>query len=267
MNRKVSTQYSPGRFWQWWLALVLMVGGFAAHANDFATAFDTANQLYMEGRFADAAAGYEAMLQTGNISEAILFNRGNALFKEGKTGLAIVAYREAQVLAPRDPDLRVNLQFARTRARGGTPYQINRWKSWLDSLNLNEWTALVVAAFWVCFLLLAAAQWRKELRAALGKYIIGAGLAAAILGVCLVIELQSNYFAKSAIVTIGEADIRTSPFDEAQSLFKVRDGIELEVLDHKDNWLEVADSAQRIGWVRRDEVVIFQPAAFVKAKG
>ena len=125
----------------------------------------------------------------------------------------------------------------------------------------------MVTAFWLCFLLLAVTEWRKELRAALGKYIIAAGAVAIILGVCLVIELESNYFAQSAIVTTGEADVRSSPFDDAQSLFKVRDGIELEVLDRKDNWLEVADSAQRIGWVRRDEVIIFQPAAFVKAKG
>ncbi len=266
MNRNAAISRLPGRFWRPLLAFVLMIGSFVARANDFATAFETANQLYVDGRFADAAAAYEGMLQTGNISEAILFNRGNALFRDGKTGLAIASYREAQLLAPRDPDLRANLQFARTRARGGAPYHPNRWKSWLDRLSLNEWTALVAAAFWVFFLLLAATQWRKELRAALGNYILAAGLAAAILGAGLAIELQSNYFALSAIVTIGEADIREGPFDAAKSVFKVRDGIELEVLDHKDNWLEVSDSAPRVGWVRRDQVVVFQPAALAGAK-
>jgi tetratricopeptide (TPR) repeat protein len=254
--------------WPWWpLALALLCLGPGARGNDFATAFDTANQLYVDGRFADAASAYDAMIQTGNLSEAILFNRGNALFREGKTGLAIASYREAQLLAPRDPDLRANLQFARTRARGGSPYHVNHWRNWLDRLTLNEWTALVVAALWAFFLLLAAGQWRKELRAALAGYVVAAGLAAAFLGVCLGMELQTNFFARSAIVTIGEADIRNGPFDEAPSLFKVRDGIELDVLDHKDNWLQVADSAQRIGWVRRDQVVLFQPAALANGKG
>lgn len=267
MNRNATIRHWRCRFLRPLLAIVLLMGGFAARANDFATAFATANQLYVDGRFADAAAAYEAMLQTGNISEAILFNRGNALFREGKTGLAIASYREAQLLAPRDPDLRANLQFARTRARGGAPYHLDRWRSWLDSLTLNEWTALVAAAFWVFLLLLAAAQWRKELRAALGNYILAAGSVAAVLGVCLAVELQSNYFAQSAIVTIGEADIRELPLDGAQSKFKVRDGVELEVLNHEDNWLEVADSAHRVGWVRRDQVIIYQPAAVAKVKG
>ena len=124
MSWRIFIGVSPGGFWRRLLALALMGGSFAARANDFTKSFDAANQLYVEGRFADAAAAYEGMLQTGNISEAILFNRGNALFREGKTGLAIASYREAQVLAPRDRDLRANLQFARTRpaaARHITP--------------------------------------------------------------------------------------------------------------------------------------------------
>ena len=80
------------------------------------------------------------------------------------------------------------------------------------------------------------------------------------------IELPLDYpwdiVPDASLDTAGfETDIRNDPFDQAQSLYKVRDGAELTVLDHKDNWLQVADSAQRTGWVRRDQVLIFNLAA------
>ena len=206
------------------------------------------------------------MIQTGNFSEAILFNRGNALFREGKLGLAIASYRQARLLAPRDPDLRANLQFARVRARGGAPYYSSRWKNWLEELSLNEWTGLESVALWVFFLLLALGQWRKEAGAALRNYIFSAGAAALLAGLCLAVELNANYLTQSAIVTVGETEVRNGPFDEAPSLYKVRDGAELNVVDHKDNWLEVVDSAQRTGWLRRDQAVIFQPANWLNPK-
>lgn len=243
------------------LTLLLILGmPLALRANDYGIAFDNANRLYEDGRFADAATAYEALMQTGNLSESLLFNRGNALFRQGKLGLAIACYRQALLLSPRDKDARANLQFARTQARGGAPFQINRWNDGLSRLSLNEWTALAAFALWLCFILLALAQWRKELAVALRKYIVIAGAAFLLLAVCLGIELQLNYFATTAIVIAGETDVRQGPFDEAPSVYKVRDGVELDVLDHKDNWLEVSDSAQRIGWVKKDQVLVFHPA-------
>ncbi len=246
-----------------WLvfALMLFFPLTALRAADFSGGFESANKLYEQGKYSDALAAYDQLLKNGGVSEAVLFNRGNALFKLGQLGRSIESYRLAQQLAPRDRDLRSNLEFARTRARGGAPGQTSRWRAWLDSLSLNGWTTLTVAAFWILFLLLALGQWRRELRPRLRNPIIAAATALLLFGICLGIQLNENYFTPSAIVVAGETDIRNGPFDEAPSLYKVRDGAELTVLDRKDNWLQIADSAQRIGWVRSDQVLLFNPAA------
>ena len=44
-------------------------------------------------------------------SPALLFNYGNAEFKAGHLGKAIAAYRRAELLAPRDAEIRANLAF------------------------------------------------------------------------------------------------------------------------------------------------------------
>jgi tetratricopeptide (TPR) repeat protein len=240
--------------------LALLLAPMVLHAADFPKDFETANKLYEQGKYSDALAAYDQLLQNG-VSEAILFNRGNALFKLGQLGKAIESYRVAQELAPRDSELRSNLDLVRTRARGGTPYHTDRWQIWLGSLSLNEWTLLTVAAFWVLFMLLALTQWRRELAARLRNPILAAVAVFLIFAIGLGIELSANYFSPSAIVVAGETDIRNGPFDEAPSLYKVRDGMELTILDRKDNWLQVTDSAQRLGWIRSDQVITFNPAA------
>src|SRR3989442_2159968 len=100
------------------LSLAIITSALA-HADDVSSGFDQANKLYEQGKFAEAAASYERILQGGQASAALYFNLGNALFKSGQTGLAILNYRRAEQLAPRDPDIRANLQFARNSTMGG----------------------------------------------------------------------------------------------------------------------------------------------------
>lgn len=245
--------------------LLVFLFSFAAHAADLTANFDAANKLYDEGKYSEAVAAYDQLLKSGDAA-AVYYNRGNALCKLNQLGRAIASYREAQILSPRDPDLRANLQSARTRARGGLPYHAERWRVWLELLTLNEWTLLTALAVWLFFILLALAQWRPELKNALRKYIMGAGAGVLLLGLCLAIQLNAGFLSRSAIVTAGEADVRNGPLDEAPSVFKVRDGLELNILDEKDGWLQVMDPAQRVGWVRRDQVLLFEPTGVVKAK-
>jgi len=245
---------------------VFAAATFGLRAGDAAADFEQANKSYEEGKFAEAAAAYDKLIAAGNISGAIYFNRGNALFKMGQVGRAIAAYRLAQRLSPRDPELRANLQFARTRARGGSAYQAERWRGWLDALTVNEWTVLTAAAVWLLFILLALGQWRPELSRVLRSYVVMAGLAVVALGVCFGIVLNNNFFTQSAIVVVGEAEVRNGPLDESQTVYKVRDGVELNVIDEKDGWLQVVDSADRAGWLRRDQVLIFEAATHQKLK-
>ena len=71
-------------------------------------------------------------------SAPALFNRGNALVREGKPGPAILAYERAQQLAPRDPAIAVNLQAVRDTAGLAAPTPA-WWQSAARALTMNEW--------------------------------------------------------------------------------------------------------------------------------
>jgi tetratricopeptide (TPR) repeat protein len=235
------------------LLLGLWPAGVSAESS--AAAFESANKLYEEGKFSDAASAYEKLALSGQASEAVYFNLGNALFKSGQIGRAIAAYRRAEQIAPRDPDVRANLQFARKQTAGPS-LSPSRWQRWLGRLNLNEWTLLTVGAGWLWLLMLAARQCWPALRPSLRGYVLFLAAATVFLGACLGAALYENRVARTAIVVVPDAVVRLGPVAESQDSFTAHDGAELRVLDQKDEWLEVTAGPGRFGWLRRDQVLL-----------
>src|SRR5262249_46250695 len=76
------------------------------------SAYNQGNQLYARKDYAGAAAAYQEALKAGP-SAVVHYNLGNALFKSGRIGQAIVHYRQPRYLDPRDGDIDANLSFAR----------------------------------------------------------------------------------------------------------------------------------------------------------
>ena len=105
------------------LIAVAMLGLFVANqalllAKSPETAGDAmsiANQLYEAGQYAQAAQAYQQLVNQGYGDGALFYNLGNAHFKQGDYGRAILNYRRAQQLAPRDPDIETNLALARAQ--------------------------------------------------------------------------------------------------------------------------------------------------------
>jgi tetratricopeptide (TPR) repeat protein len=218
------------------------------------TTFDTANRLYEQAKYDEAAEAYQSLVKSGKVSPALYFNWGNALFKAGKIGEAIYAYRRAEDLAPRDPDIRANLQFARNRVQAPTLSPDRIWR-WLSRLTVNEWTWFAAACFWTWVLLLTVTQWRPALKTNLQPYAVWGGLVTLLVCGCFAGSFYFHDFNPQAIVVVPETTGRQAPLDESQPAFTVHDGAELQILDRKDQWLQVRVDARRTGWIRKDCVI------------
>jgi tetratricopeptide (TPR) repeat protein len=239
----------------WLASLLIALLPLGSRAALSTAGFDSANKLYEEGKFADAASAYEKLVQSGQVSAALYFNLGNAWFKSGQIGRAIAAYRQAQRITPRDPDLRANLQFARNQTPSPT-LPPSRWQRWMGRLTLNEWTLLASGAVWLWLGLLAALQWRPALRPVLRTYVYSLAVLVVLLCASVVAALREGRFVRTAVVVSREASVRYGPLAESPTAFTVHDGAELRVLDQKDEWLQVNAGPRRIGWLRRDQALV-----------
>jgi tetratricopeptide (TPR) repeat protein len=239
--------------------LLTLVFSGKIFAADVAADFSTANKFYAEGKFSDAANAYGKILASGAASPNLLFNYGNAEFKSGNLGKAITGFRRAELLAPRDSEIRANLAFVRNQVQGATVRE-SLWQNWLGNLSLNEWTIFAAIAFWLTFLLLAV----KQIRPALATKIKSATWIFAALtifsGTILGVQAANHFTRQTAVVISAQATARSGPFDDAQNAFMTRDGAELSVLDRREDWVQVADGSGKIGWLPAKQVEVLPGA-------
>ena len=246
--------------------LLTACGLHAAPLADFARAFEDANRLYEQGKFADAAAAYEALIKAGHASAGVYYNLGNAWFKAGQNGRAIAGYRQALRLTPRDPNVRFNLQFVRQKISGDERDHRTRWERLFGNVTINEWTMLTVAAYWLLCLLLAGRELRPSARRTLRPYAIGAGLATLVFGSFLGLASYKADRTNDAVVVVPNAVVRRSPLEESAVSYQLPDGSEVSVIDAKESivgdrkqlWLQV-QGHRGVGWVQRGDVILLRP--------
>src|SRR5205085_9824272 len=89
------------------------LGAFAADES----AFNKANQAYAEGRFEEAANAYESLIGSGNWNANLFYDLGNARYRLGAFGQAILNYERALASDPRRPEAEANWRLARDAAR------------------------------------------------------------------------------------------------------------------------------------------------------
>ena len=95
------------------LTLCSLCVGVLAMAQE--AALKEAETAYTSEDYAKAIALYEEVLSSHGESAAVYYNLGNAYYKAGKLGPAILNYERCLLLQPGDADARFNLQMARQK--------------------------------------------------------------------------------------------------------------------------------------------------------
>ena len=216
--------------------------------------FDKANILYEQGDYTAAAEAYRALIENGGNSAATYFNHGNALYKVGHIGRALVEYHKALAASPRDPDILANIQF--TREKLGTTAVLPRsfWQQFLLQVTLNEWTIVTVIPGWIWLFSSGLGFFLGGVRTGLSFVTKLSGFAFLGLAIILFIATNERLGKKYAIVTTEEAVIRFGPFEESRSSHNLVDGIEVQLLDHKDGWHQIRDPKGQLGWLHQESV-------------
>lgn len=226
----------------------------AAPPDSPKTIFFRANALYAEEHYAEAAALYEQLVAAGLASGNLYFNLGNAYFKTGDVGRAILEYERARRRIPGDPDLRANLGHARSVA--GASDEPFVWARLLFPLADRFSTgALLLAAsalYAVGMLLLAAARLAERLARVARAAALVAGVALAVLVPSLVYRLATVDLPDYAVVVApADATVRFEPSPGGTVHFASKPGTVLRVVGTREGWVQVMRDDGRRGWVER----------------
>jgi tetratricopeptide (TPR) repeat protein len=207
---------------------------------------------------AQAAAGAQprgSSIATSGYSAAALFNRANACAREGKSGLAILNYERALLLAPNEADIAANLHFV--RAKAGLPDAPENWftrsllyarpntLAWLGSLGL-------VLAGMSLLLVRLYPQRRLAFRS---STFAGVLLVATAIGSAITMWPRIN----EAVVISREAPTRIAPVSAAEAAFKLHEGETVTMRAEHQDFALVQTSAGRSGWVARADLARVVP--------
>ncbi len=232
------------------LTFLVLLAGTALAAPEgvarFERTFAEAAKAYDENRLLDAIAGWEALVNEGQKQPETLFNLGNAYYRNGNLGKAILAYREAQRLAPRDPDIRANLGFASQSAGVVLPDRTPLAALLLD-FSRREWLGFGSTGFWL--LALALAAWISWPR-----FRFVSRPASAVSSVLLLISLAGLWTCRDlrekpeGVVMVAGQKVLSSPLATSTPLLAIPEGAIVRQLDRRGNWIEVRYDATR-GWL------------------
>jgi tetratricopeptide (TPR) repeat protein len=231
-------------------ALLLLWSGFAMAE---AAPFEQANERFKAGDFAGAAALYQKSIDADGPDASTLFNLGNCEQKLGHHGRAILAYERARMLAPRDPDLLANLALARKSAAVfEEPGRVPRIDAFFDYLSLNEWSWLVAgsALFLGALAVLRGISHRplRGIRALAGTAL----LFIAVGSVALYLRRDERL---RGVVIVGNATVRLSPFEQAESLGTAASGRMVRILKTEGGFHYVLVPGTGLkGWANDNEV-------------
>ena len=219
-----------------------------------------ANELYKEGSFAEAASRYQELVDAGAKDGRLYYNLGNAYLKLGDVGRAVLNFRRAQRLLPRDGDVDANLKLARAHTldriqienEGAIVILIRQVIGWS---SIDE-SATAVLILWIVLVGLGiiAILWRQRQRTLI---FVAAGVALLLIIGLLSIgsRLLDEHGQPPAVVVADELTVRSGPGDDYLAEFVLHSGTEVRVVDRRADWIRVVLPGDLHGWAPGEAVI------------
>jgi tetratricopeptide (TPR) repeat protein len=229
------------------------------YAETVGDLFFQANKFYTEGDFQKAAQRYEDIIASGIVGGNIYYNLGNAYFKLGQKGKAILNYERALKYIPQDEDLFVNLSFVRSLLEEAQPQEQLKWYerifvAFRDITSHNGWARAVVVFYTLFFLVIIISifipTFRKSARY-LGV-ILGLGLILSL--VCMKSKVRDLHLLRQGVVVWEEVEVRYSPSFNGATAFRLHEGIKAQIVRYEDQWCQIRLTRDKSGWVEREAI-------------
>lgn len=247
----------------------------AAQAGD-TQLFASGNAAYEAGDYGAAIDRYREVAQSGVVHRDLYYNLGNAYFKSGDLGHAVLWYERSLELDPRNDDTRANLAVVRSMlrdqqlmsARGGIRGVLMGWHRRLST----EESVAVACAFYALFTLAALCFIFRRSRVVRSLYrflswispgrLFGLGMAGDVLLGMATAAVLALVFAGSAYAKVHESRVHTrsvvvsmevpvfsGPSKDSTIQFKIHEGTIVSVRDGREGWVRVDLPGDLSGWV------------------
>jgi len=223
----------------------------------------TANEYYKNNRYQLAIEEYNKLLLDGFEGTSLYYNLGNAHYRLGKVGYAILYFQKALKLSPNDEDVKHNLALAKLNLKDKVdtlpPFFIfNLWEGLLASFSVTGWTIIVYIVFILFLIVTVSYFFSRNVTEQRISFFSGAGLTIALVFaiILLVVKMNKEYNVKDGIIVETAVVVKSSPDFSSKDSFQIHEGLKVRVEDHVDDWVKIRLNDGKIGWINEKSIGI-----------
>jgi tetratricopeptide (TPR) repeat protein len=214
---------------------------------------------FQNGQYQEAVDSFNNVLKNGEQSAAVYYNLGNAYYKLGQIGRAVLNYERAKRLSPRDPDILYNLEIAQLRVvdKIETPPPMLFLKLWSDFTEIIsvEFSSLLFMVFYLLFIFfLIVKLFAKNL--VIQKIVRFSFLPLLVLvfisGILFFLRARSESNVQEGVILVNKVEVKSSPSPEATDVFALHEGLKVQITDYSGNFVRIELPDGKVGWLPKE---------------
>ena len=244
--------------------LILLVFSLVnLYADEKGELWTKANDAYSMGQYETALNDYIEIENNGYHSYRLYYNMGNAWYKTGNMGKAILYYEKALKLNPAGEDALNNLQIAKLQTLDKIDvlpeFIVSTWiKDIRNLMSSNGWGYTAVGLFAVvCILLLlfkfAPTTGGRKLSFVLACVVFLFFIFAVLFAFSLRAKAKSE---DNAVVMVPVSNVKSAPNSTGNNLFILHEGSKVEILEQAGKWCRIEISDGRQGWLEGKDIEV-----------
>lgn len=229
-----------------------LILNFCATANP-QNLFEQANKKYQEHAYAEAIVLYDSIVNQGYINAETYYNLGNAYYRMGSTGMAILNYEKALKLNPKNEDAQHNLKLAKQATIDQfnavpTPALQRIFQDFSGIMSSGSWA--ILAVIWLAIAVLCATIFFFVNKRTF--WLTAILIALLLAGITETIAYGKHNLEQKqyAIITVPNAYVKSAPASTAEDLFILHEGTKAHVLNQYNGWTKVKLPDGKIGWLQ-----------------
>ena len=234
--------------------MLLLVAGVVWAAPDPAALYNEANALYRAGDFESARSRYLEAVSAGAQDARLYYNLGNACFKAGHIGDAVLWFERARRLEPRDEDIRANLDFVNAVKQDRETEEPNAlWGALVAAIGFPTINELCVLLAVLAAAAVALSAWRllrpQPARGPLLAMTFSTAGAAGLVALLLAGRIYAQESTTEAVVVVREATARSGPDAAQTAVFVIHEGTKVQLSRREAGWALVRLPSGPLGWL------------------